>query len=220
MTEVLENKYLIDPFEEAVAYETLWTIKGMTEKKLSDVFTQYDAMPSDVLKNFLGMIPDEDLKQHISEVRKYLQSRFSKFSISINRDFQYPTELRKVKNPIELFYYKGNLDLLTTKAVSIVGARKVSKDGIRRAKKLSAQLVENGYNIVSGLAAGVDTAAHEAAIASGGKTIGVIGTPIDEYYPKENKNLQDKIAEEYLLISQVPFYRHKIEHFKAHKNNF
>lgn len=216
----IEHVDIIDPFEEAVSYEVIWTLEGMTEKKVTELFKKYNALPSKVLSNELGLILDDETKDHIETVRSYLKEKIKDVSISIYRDYQYPESLRKVDHPIELFYYKGNLDLLSNPAVSIVGSRKVSSDGKRRAQKLAYQLVKEGFAIVSGLAAGVDTAAHEAAILSGGKTIGVIGTPIDDYYPKENKELQNKIAKDYLLISQVPFYRHKIEHFKAHKNNF
>lgn len=219
MIEAIDTNF-IDPFEEALAYEVLWTLDGMTEKKLSELFNQYDALPSSVLNNIIGMLPDQSVKDHINEVRSFLTGKLKDVGISIYRDFQYPQNLRKAQNPIELFYYKGNLDLISSPSISIVGARKVSDDGKRRAQKLSAQLVEAGFTIVSGLAAGVDTAAHNAAIKTGGNTIGVIGTPIDEYYPKENKSLQDTISKDYLLISQVPFFRHKVEHFKAHKNNF
>ncbi|MGE8459130.1 MAG: DNA-processing protein DprA, partial [Pseudomonas alloputida] len=87
---------------------------------------------------------------------------------------------------------------------AIVGTRNPSEEGVRRTAKLSSLLVREGYTIVSGLAKGVDTVAHGAAIKSGGKTIAVIGTPLDQVYPKENADLQRKIAREFLLISQVP----------------
>ena len=76
------------------------------------------------------------------------------------------------------------------------------------------------YTIVSGLAKGIDTIAHETALSERGYTIGVIGTPINEYYPKENKNLQDKIAKKCLLISQVPFYKYATEPFPHRKFHF
>ena len=69
-------------------------------------------------------------------------------------------------------------------------------------------LVEDGYTIASGLAAGIDTAAHRAAIAFGGNTIGVIGTAIDSSYPRTNNGLQEQIAREHLLLSQVPVLRY------------
>lgn len=86
----------------------------------------------------------------------------------------------------------------------IVGSRKVSELGIRRARKIAKLLVQNDITVVSGLAEGVDSIAHKTAIEFQGHTIGVIGTPLDKYFPAENKDLQDFIAENHLLISQFP----------------
>ncbi len=98
----------------------------------------------------------------------------------------------------------GNLALLRGPRVAIVGAREVSDEGRRRTAKLAKQLVEAGVVVVSGLAKGVDHAAHTAAIAAKGSTIAVIGTPIDKAYPAENGPLQELIYREHLLISQFP----------------
>jgi DNA processing protein len=76
-------------------------------------------------------------------------------------------------------------------------------------------LAEYDFTLVSGLAEGVDTIALETAIRNNMNVIGVIGTPIDEYYPKKNINLQEKIAKENLLISQVPFYKYYIQPFQT-----
>ena len=78
-------------------------------------------------------------------------------------------------------------------------------------------LVEAGYTIVSGLAKGVDTVAHATAIACGGNTIAVIGTPITESYPPENRQLQEEIAEKYLLISQVPICRYAEQDYRSNR---
>jgi DNA processing protein len=91
----------------------------------------------------------------------------------------------------------------------VVGTRKVSAEGAARTRKLVRELVKHDYTVVFGLAQGVDTIAHQIAIESGGRTIAVIGTPISEVYPKENAELQRRIAEQYLLISQVPVLRYK-----------
>jgi DNA processing protein len=88
--------------------------------------------------------------------------------------------------------------------VSIVGARKASQEGITAAGKLAKQLARMKVVIVSGLAEGIDTSAHEAAIASGGRTIAVIGTPLNKTYPRKNLELQQKIMQEHLVISQFP----------------
>lgn len=78
-------------------------------------------------------------------------------------------------------------------------------------------MVKEGYTIISGLAKGIDTIAHETAIACGGKTIAVIGTPINENYPKENKELQNKVAKDHLLISQVPLIRYSRQDYRLNR---
>lgn len=96
----------------------------------------------------------------------------------------------------------GDLSLLQRPCVAVVGSRKVSSDGVSRARRLAKELSSAGMVIMSGLAHGVDTEALNAAIEAGGKTIAVIGTPIDRAYPAANKKLQEVIYREHLLISQ------------------
>jgi len=88
--------------------------------------------------------------------------------------------------------------------VAIVGTREPSHEGVLRAKKLARLLARREAVVVSGLAKGIDTAAHEAAIAAGGKTIAVIGTPLGQAYPAENRTLQETIMRDHLCISQFP----------------
>jgi DNA processing protein len=103
----------------------------------------------------------------------------------------------------EMLYVQGDTDLLRdAPRVSIVGSRKASPEGMTRAATLAARLVEQGVTIVSGLAEGIDTAAHKTAIREGGRTIAVIGTPLNVAYPKKNAELQAEIARNHLLVSQ------------------
>jgi SMF family protein len=114
------------------------------------------------------------------------------------------TQVEQKFSPDTLFY-QGNISLLQERRrVSVVGSRAVSDAGIKRTEKITRELVKNNIIVVSGLAKGVDTVAHQTAIKAGGDTIGVIGTPINQYYPKENKELQNFIAQNHLLISQFP----------------
>ncbi len=193
----------INPVQEISAYEALW-VKYKTVHRMAEVFKAHaHALPSAVAKQ-VGVSESQT-----STVREHLRSLlpFNKYSALFYGDFEYPTRLRVAKNPIELLYYRGALDLLSSpKIVSIVGARKASDEGVRRARRLAKLLVKEGFVIMSGLAEGIDTAAHTAAIEAGGKTIAVIGTPLNESYPKSNIKLQDSIANEHLLVSQVPFY--------------
>lgn len=94
--------------------------------------------------------------------------------------------------------------LKATKRVAIVGSRKASPEGLRRAAKVAIELVEAGVVVVSGLAIGIDSAAQRAAIRVGGRTIAVIGTPIDRVYPAAHARLQEEIYERHLLVSQFP----------------
>ena len=88
--------------------------------------------------------------------------------------------------------------------VSVVGSRKASAMGIKRAAKISRILVESGAVVVSGLAEGIDKTAHETAIECGGRTIAVLGTPLDKEYPKSNATLQRIIMQEHCAVSQYP----------------
>ena len=116
------------------------------------------------------------------------------------------TTVERINSPKELFY-KGDFSLLENgRRVSVVGSRNVSELGVRRARKIAKLLVQNEITVVSGLAQGVDSIAHKTAIEFHGRTIGVIGTPLNKYFPTENRNLQDFIAESHLLISQFSEY--------------
>ncbi|MBI4959082.1 MAG: DNA-protecting protein DprA [Desulfovibrio sp.] len=107
------------------------------------------------------------------------------------------------RNAPKLLFIAGNRDLVWAgPRVAVIGARKASEDGIRRSRRLARELAENGVTVVSGLAEGIDTAAHQAAIESGGRTIAVIGTPLDKAYPAANRGLQARLAEQYLVVSQ------------------
>lgn len=107
------------------------------------------------------------------------------------------------KNAPERLYLAGDVTLLERgPRVSVVGSREASEEGRRRAKALARALVAHDMIVVSGLAVGIDTAAHTAAIEAGGRTIAVLGTPLDRVYPRENAELQALIMEKHLAVSQ------------------
>lgn len=114
-------------------------------------------------------------------------------------------ELNEVerKHAPERLYLQGNIDLLRQGLrVAVVGSRSVSDHGKRRARSLVKTLVEHDVTVVSGLAQGVDTIAHTTALECGGNTVAVIGTPLDSFYPKENRQLQETIARQHAVVSQ------------------
>lgn len=98
-------------------------------------------------------------------------------------------------------HFLGNPDILRAPTVSVVGTRDATEAGRKRASRLARELAEAGVNVMSGLARGIDAAAHTGAIAAGGKTVGVIGTPLDKASPSENAELQMEIAREHLLLT-------------------
>jgi DNA processing protein len=105
----------------------------------------------------------------------------------------------------EALFTAGDTRLLEEGArVSIVGRRKASPEGIRRGSRFATLLAKRQIVVVSGLAEGIDTAAHTAAIENRGRTIGIIATPLDQVYPKQNAALQELIAHDHLLVSQFP----------------
>ena len=203
---------------EMIAYETLWGMQSATLKSLAEKFAEHNLLPSQLLDRLadLDLFEQRELKEAVCQFLAPL----SGFSVCVHGAFQYPDRLRDARHPVELFYYRGNLGLVEGPCISIVGARKCTRPGAEAARELARGLVSAGYVVVSGLAAGIDTAAMKEAIDSKGQTIGVIGTPIDQCYPKENLDLQNHVANHHCLISQVPFYRYKHEPFVVHRQRF
>lgn len=203
----------IVPSREMAAYEALWTRQKTSFKSLAEFFRSNPSLiPSE-------LVSDEEIQSTLSQVlEKISQANIAGFGIRVHGTADYPVRLRDAVNPVELLYYRGAWDLVNApKRIAIVGSRSASEEGERRARKLVRLLVDAGYAIVSGLAKGVDTIAHKTAIACGGSTIAVIGTPITESYPAENRGLQDEIAKEHLLISQVPICRYADQDYRANR---
>ncbi len=193
----------ISPRLEMGAYEAMWLENGATFKRIAErLEANPDAMPSD-------FVSTTDAQRCADEVLALLKkAEVHQFGIRIHHAGDYPKRLRHAKYPVELLYYRGAWELSELPSIAIVGSRKPSEDGIARAKRLAKTLVEKKYVVVSGLATGIDTAAHTAALEAGGRTIAVVGTPLGSIYPKQNAELQEHIANEHLLISQVPVLRY------------
>lgn len=124
---------------------------------------------------------------------------------------EYPQRLKNIYDPPKKIYVLGNKQILNKKGIAIVGCRKATEYGKRVALKISKELAEQGINIISGLALGIDTYAHIGSLQAQnlsqeiGKTIAVLGSGIDEIYPKENKELAKKIIQTGgCIISEYP----------------
>jgi DNA processing protein len=115
----------------------------------------------------------------------------------------YPKSLFQISDPPPFLYVKGELRS-SEQAVAIVGSRRATSYGLLTTGRLSEALVRHGVTVVSGMARGVDTAAHKGALAAGGRTIGVLGCGIDKIYPPENRALFGEMAEKGCLVSEFP----------------
>lgn len=117
-------------------------------------------------------------------------------------DEDYPPNLKLIPNLPPFIFYRGSLSEADARAVAVVGTRKASEDGILRATRMARLLAEQNVTVVSGLARGIDTAAHRAALDSGGRTLAVLGTGITRCYPPENRDLAEDITRAGALVSQ------------------
>ena len=117
-------------------------------------------------------------------------------------DPDYPPNLKAVHDRPPILFIAGHITPDDAKAVAVVGARKATEAGCEQATQIAEHLTQTGYTVVSGLAAGIDTAAHTAALNHNGRTLAVIGTGLTRAYPRENLALQQDIAERCAVISQ------------------
>lgn len=119
-------------------------------------------------------------------------------------DYRYPLALKQLIDAPAFFYAKGDTGLLSWPTLAIVGARKASAQGERKAREIAGELASLGLAIVSGMALGIDQAAHAGALEVQGKTIAVLGTGINIVYPAKHEKLYQSIAEQGLIISEFP----------------
>lgn len=142
--------------------------------------------------------PADPLRTAAEDIQKWADSPFRFLTF---RDSDYPAQLLDVHQVPPVLFARGAL-VPDENAVSVVGSRAVSEPGVALARTVASALVERGITVLSGLAAGVDTAAHTAALDAGGRTVAVIGTGITQSYPASNRPLQDRIAGNGLVLSQ------------------
>ena len=119
-------------------------------------------------------------------------------------DPRYPARLKEIFDPPIALFARGRLDLLQSVMLGVVGTRRPTAYGIAATERLSPDLAQAGLTIVSGMARGIDTAAHRSTLAIGGDTIAVFGCGVDLVYPAENRKLASEIAEKGLLLSEFP----------------
>ena len=119
-------------------------------------------------------------------------------------DEDYPAMLNEIPGPPEVLYVNGDIEALHQPALAIIGSRNPTEGGIRNAREFARHLAGQGFTIVSGMAQGIDAAAHQGALDAGGKTVAFLGTGIDRVYPPGNRELAHNIAKQGALVSEFP----------------
>lgn len=140
----------------------------------------------------------EDAEEEISKAHQLGVTLISLDSPS------YPPLLQEIFDPPILLYVLGNVGELSGDSISVVGARRATTYGLQVAARLARELASRGLTIISGLARGIDSAAHRGALEGKGKTVAVLGSGIDVIYPKENRKLAGEILKEGAIISEFP----------------
>ena len=146
--------------------------------------------------------PDSATRSHIEkEVDLVHQGKWSFVNVL---DETYPSRLKMIADPSPLLYMTGTTHEDDQNAIAIVGARKASPQGLTFTEELSRNLASLGLTIVSGLARGVDAAAHRGALRGGGRTLAVLGCGIDRTYPPEHRSLREEIENRGAVLSEFP----------------
>ncbi len=178
----LKSTYYVIPEELNITANEIAEILMLSKNKSKTFINSFN---SDKLNN--------ELDHHINHVKW----------LTIIDDL-YPENLKEAYLPPIVLFYFGDLNLLKNESLAIVGSRNNTEYSVEVIRRLMPEVISKGITIVSGLAKGVDRLAHLAAIANQGKTIAVIGTGLDQYYPRENESLQRTIAKNHLLLSEYP----------------
>lgn len=199
----INNVYVWD----AILYYTIQQYFNCNDKKTSQFITQLDhfAYRSGLIHN----IPYLSLQLHVSEKDFYhtylrVKESFKTLPEDVIGDEIYSKLLAVIPTAPPYLFLKGNVYLLNEKSVSVVGSRNASKEAMKKTETLVKALVKRNIVVNAGLAKGIDTITHQTALKNNGRTIAVIGTPINQYYPQENKNLQLTIEKHGLVVSQFP----------------
>ncbi len=205
----------IVPLEELGAYEALWARADTTFGSLARLFRAHPgALPSD-------LVPQREADEHRRRALELAAAaRVGDLRVSVHGMPSYPERLRSAAHPVEVLYYQGDLSLLTRRCIAVVGTRQPSRLGAERAALLAREVAEAGFVVLSGLAAGVDTAAHRAALDAGGASAAVLGAPLTVCFPQANSGLQRRLAREGLLASQVPIVRYSRQAVAANRRFF
>lgn len=159
---------------------------------------QVEGFGRDLAETIAGWESTVDLSRELRRIDEM------KLTVITQEDEMYSSLLKEIHSPPLVLYVWGQLTERDRNAVGVVGSRQASMYGLESAKKMSFQIAYAGFTVISGLARGIDTAAHEGALASKGRTIAVIGAGMGKLYPPENMGLAERIAQQGAVITEFP----------------
>ena len=157
-----------------------------------------EGLSQDIVDSIVSWESAVDLQREMHQIRE-----FGATVLTLD-DHEYPAQLREIHDPPSALYVWGKLEPRDRHAIGVVGSRRTSHYGLECAKKLSYQIAHAGLTVVSGLARGIDTAAHQGALAAKGRTVAVLGAGLKHLYPAENQALAEKIATSGALVTEFP----------------
>lgn len=197
-------------------------------KKLKNYFSNIENAYKATIKDYIHAGIEEKIAEefiifkHKVEPEKLLENlNKEKLKALTIEDPAYPKLLKQIYDPPFILYYRGDLEALNGFLLAVVGARKYSPYGAQATEKLTRELSLNNLTITSGLALGIDTLAHSAAIEAGGKTVAVLGSGLDQQniYPSQNRYLADKIQTHGgLILSEYPIGTMPLKHHFPQRN--
>lgn len=199
--------------DDVALWVALSLIKGLGSATLCQLLSQFgspDAIFS-ANKSQLSEVVDQKLanaihqgldKESIASTLTWLQDEQN--HLITLADATYPQQLLEITSPPAILYAKGNPQLLNTPCIALVGSRNATPQGEKNAEVFSENLCSQGITVVSGMALGIDGAAHRGALKANGATIAVVGTGLDIVYPAKHKALAHQIASQGLILSEFP----------------
>jgi DNA processing protein len=205
-------------FDQLTDLFLLLSIEGIGPGKIRNLLAKFRSTKNILSADYQSLMNVEGISTNLAKrIRKTSQDRESieKFTEKELKkleklggklitiwDPEYPTLLKKIYDPPILFYILGEFTDSDQYSIAIVGTRQPTNYGKVQTEKISMDLAKQGITIISGMARGIDSIAHNAAIKSGGRTIAVIGSGLDVIYPAENRKLFEKIAENGAVVSE------------------
>lgn len=185
----------------AIARRLLGSI-GLPQEIFAAAFGTLSKVVPEQLARALLSPPDARLQELIARTQEWVAQPGN--AVVTLADSAYPASLLEIPDPPVMLYAKGRLALLQAHAIAIVGSRHATGEGLGNAERFGAALSEVGLTVVSGLALGIDAAAHQGGLRGIGSTVAVIGTGADLVYPARNRDLAHRIAAEGCIVSEFP----------------